>query len=111
MLAAWLVASLALSAFLSSLVTLPLYTSTNRYEGDFINQTVVLASLGGFWLRTRFVARPWLRRTLDASAVLLVLATIAIGVALGINGQYTHTKIYNPALMSKMERAFSVCGE
>ena len=53
--------------------------------------------------------RPAPRRLIASGAVVLALATVAVGVALGFEGQYRHFRLHNPALLDRLEKHASFC--
>jgi hypothetical protein len=69
----------------------------------------LLGTLGWWLLHARFQERPAPRRAIATGAVLLALATVLIGVALGFSGQYQHFRQHNPALMDRLEKRLSRC--
>jgi fucose permease len=48
-------------------------------------------------------------RLVTSAAVVLALATVAVGVALGFAGQYQHFREHNPALLDRLEKRLSFC--
>ena len=84
-------------------------TATLRYLGDAAGAFVLLGTTGAWWLRDRFAGRVAMRRTIDAGIVGLAAVTIAIGIALGFQGQYGFFHLYNQTLMDKLEQKLSVC--
>ena len=52
---------------------------------------------------------PSVRRFLTVAALVLALATVGAGAALGFEGQYKHFRQHNPALLDRLEKALSFC--
>ncbi len=91
------------------LAELPLWTGTMRYLGDVVGFAIVLATMGAWWLRAWLRDRAGARRVVVALATILGIATILLGILLGMQGQYGHVRLTNPALMDKLEKRLSVC--
>jgi len=105
----WLAASTTVAAGASFLVPLTLFWATMRFLGD-ATPALTLAGTVGWWLcLARAEGRPRLRRLIAACAVAAALATVAVGVALGFEGQYQHFRQHNPALLDRLEKALSFC--
>jgi hypothetical protein len=106
---AWAAAATTIAAVASFLVPLSLFWATMRFLGD-ATPALTLAGALGWWLcHTRARERPWLRRTIVACAVVAVVATVTVGVALGFEGQYGHFRLHNPGLLDRLERGLSFC--
>jgi hypothetical protein len=105
----WTVAAIAIAATTALVPDLVLATATNRYLGDVVGAVAFLGALGAFtaheWLA------PWrrLRWLVVAVALPLALATLALGLALGVKGQYAHFEVDNPPLYGKLVRDLSAC--
>jgi hypothetical protein len=103
-----------LFAFLSMatfpiLAPLGVYATTMRYLADFTPGLVLLGTLGAFALRaSRFGALS--PKLTNSGIVVLALATIVMGCALGYQGYNGHFHRYNPELDAMFVKAFSVCG-
>jgi hypothetical protein len=108
--ATWMIASALVLGTLTMLVAMPLFGATMRYLGDVVGSFVLLGTMGAWWLRARLRNRPRAGRALVVAFVGLAVATTVVGVSVGFQGQYPHVRIYNPALMDKLEKRFSVCG-
>jgi MFS family permease len=90
-------------------VPLNLFWATMRFLGDAA-PALTLAATCAWWLwYGRLRERPSRRRLVVAAAVVLGLATIAAGLALGFEGQYRHFHQHNPALLDHLEKALSFC--
>ena len=88
---------------------LTLFWATMRFLGD-ATPALTLAGTVGWWLwHSRVRERPSARRLVTAAAVVLALATVGAGVALGFEGQYGHFRQHNPALLDRLEKALSFC--
>jgi hypothetical protein len=105
----WLLVATTLAAAGSFLVPLNLFWATMRFLGDAA-PALTLAATCAWWLwYGRLRERPSRRRLVVAAAVVLGLATIAAGLALGFEGQYRHFHQHNPALLDHLEKALSFC--
>jgi hypothetical protein len=105
----WLAAATAIAAAGTFLVPLTLFWATMRFLGD-ATPALTLAGTLGWWLwHSRVRERPSARRLVTAAAVVLALATVGAGVALGFAGQYGHFRQHNPALLDRLEKALSFC--
>jgi hypothetical protein len=105
----WAAVATTAAAVGSFLVPLALFWATMRFLGDAA-PALTLAGTLGWWLcfaRLRERAAP--RRLVTAGALVLGLATIAVGAALGFEGQYGHFRQHNPALLDRLERHASLC--
>jgi len=105
----WAAAATTAAAVGSFLVPLALFWATMRFLGDAA-PALTLAGTLGWWLwfdRLRERAGP--RRLVTAGALVLGLATIAMGAALGFEGQYGHFRQHNPALFDRLGRHASLC--
>ena len=88
---------------------LTLFWATMRFLGD-MTPALTLAGTLGWWLCwARFRERASRRRLVASAAVVLALATVAVGVALGFAGQYKHFRQHNPALLDRLEKRLSFC--
>ena len=64
----------------------------------------------GWWLcYARVHERPAARRLVLAAALVVGLATVAAGAALGFDGQYGHFRQHNPGLLERLEKALPFC--
>jgi hypothetical protein len=105
----WLTLATILAAAGSFLVPLSVFWATMRFLGDMA-PALTLAGTLGWWLWVERVReRPAPRRLVTAAAVALALATVAIGAALGFEGQYRHFRQHNPALLERLAKAASFC--
>ena len=93
----------------SFIVPLTLFWATMRFLGD-MTPALTLAGTLGWWLCwVRFREHAVRRRLVTSAAVVLALATVAVGVALGFEGQYKHFRQHNPALLDRLEKRLSFC--
>jgi len=105
----WLAVATSLAAIASFIVPLTLFWATMRFLGD-MTPALTLAGTLGWWLSwARFRERASRRRLVTSAAVVLALATVAVGVALGFAGQYQHFREHNPALLDRLEKRLSFC--
>jgi hypothetical protein len=107
--ATWLVLALASVAASAMFVEWLLYAATMRYLGDVIEVVALLGTMGGWWLYQACGDRPRLRRLVAAGCIALAIATVAVGLALGFEGQYSHFRLNNPALLDRLIARFSFC--
>jgi hypothetical protein len=104
----WAVAATATATVVGLSFDLMLSSATNRFLGDAIGVFVLLAIIGALLAAEALEPRPWARRALIGAAVLLALASLGVGFALGFRGQYGHFQ-NNPPLYRKWVERFSVC--
>jgi hypothetical protein len=107
--AGWFVVATLLLALCGTLALFSIFTATMRYLGDVVGCFALMGTMGAWWLRARWRDRVWVRRTIDVLCGGLAVVTIAVGVAMGFQGQYGFFRLYNPPLMDKLERKLSVC--
>jgi hypothetical protein len=105
----WAVAATAIAGTIAILPGLMLPSATNRYLGDVAGAIVLLSALGVWTAHQALHARPLLRRLVVTAAFLLAIPSVAVGVALGITGEYPHFEVNNPPLYQKLVRRLSVC--
>ena len=105
----WLVVATALAAITTFVVPLSWFWATMRYLGDAAPALTLLGTWGWWLVHARFRDWPLLRRSISTGAIALALATVAIGAALGFDGQYEHFRQHNPALLDRLEKGLSVC--
>jgi hypothetical protein len=105
----WITIATTIAAVATFLVPLTLFWATMRFLGDAAPALTVLGTLGWWLVYSRFRERAPLRRLVTVGAVGLALATVAMGAALGLAGQYQHFRQHNPALMDQLEKRFSRC--
>lgn len=105
----WSTIVFAIAALLTLVVELPLYTATMRYLGDAVGGIALGGALGAWLLYDKLRRRAALRRLVIAGCASLMLATVGIGVALGIEGQYQHFRQHNSRLLDRLEARWSVC--
>ena len=86
-----------------------MFTATMRYMGDVIGAVCLLGTIGAWWLYRRWHDRRLVRRAVVGVCIPLALLTIAIGAALGFEGQYKHFRQHNPELVAKLSKKLSVC--
>jgi len=105
----WAALATTIAAVATFLVPLSLFWATMRFLGDAAPSLTLLGTLGWWLVHGRFQERPAPRRGVAAAAVVLALATVVMGVALGFSGQYQHFRQHNPALMDRLEKHLSKC--
>jgi len=88
-----------------------MFTATMRYMGDVTGAVCLLGTLGAWWLYTQCRDRPLVRRIFVAACIPLAVVSIAVGAALGFEGQYKHFRQHNPQMLDKLETKLSVCGK
>jgi hypothetical protein len=84
-------------------------SATNRYLGDSVGALVVLATLGVYLAVEALERWRWVRRIVVGLALLLAVASLWAGFALGLPGQYGHLQYHNPPLYQKLVEHFSAC--
>ena len=105
----WLAAATTLAAAGGFIVPLSLFWATMRFLGDAA-PVLTLAGTVGWWLcYARVHERPAARRLVLAAALVVGLATVAAGAALGFDGQYGHFRQHNPGLLERLEKALPFC--
>jgi len=105
----WAVAATAIAATTPLVADLVLASATNRYLGDVVGAVALLGALGAFTAHEWLAPRRRVRWVVVAVAVPLALATAALGLALGVKGQYSHFEVDNPPLYGKLVRDLSAC--
>jgi hypothetical protein len=108
---AWAVTALSVAGSVTLMTALIMMAATMRYLGDVAGAVALLGALGAWSLHTIARSRRTLRWTAAVVCWLLAVPTIAVGLAQGFEGQYTHFRKSNPALMQKLEKRFSICGD
>jgi hypothetical protein len=106
----WVYAALAAGVVVGGAPVLFMFSTSLRYEADFLTAALPLAILGGW----RLLAAPTGRRGRAAAAtvyVTLAAATIATGMLLGFTGYFNQFEHNNPALMKGLQAHLSLCGE
>jgi hypothetical protein len=105
----WTLVTLLMAWLLPFVAPLCINTATMRYLGDASGAFMLFATLGVFAtyaaLRRAAVTR-WLSWPVFATAAVV---SAAIGLALGMEGYYGHFRQHNPALLSALEKRYSVC--
>ena len=104
----WFVASLAALTFLMPLVFVAAFSTTIRYMADFSTGAILL-SVWGSWSLLREVRDRWPRRALLAFLVVLALATVILGLLLGVEGYDGMFKWHNHDLYESLRRRLSFC--
>lgn len=107
----WTVGATATAAAAALWPCLMLSTATNRYLGDVVGVTVLLGALGVFAAYQAVRERRMFRKLVVATALLLAVPSVGIGLALGVKGQYAHLEQNNPPLYQKLVRRLSICHE
>jgi hypothetical protein len=105
----WLAVAATIASAASFIVPLSLFWATMRFLGDATPALTLLGTLGWWLCYQRFRERGALRRLIAAGALLVALATVSTGVALGFEGQYKHFRQHNPALLERLEKHLSFC--
>jgi hypothetical protein len=105
----WAVVAMAIAATVSLLPGMLLASATNRYLGDMAGALALLGALGAFAASDALRGRRLGHGILVALALMLALATAAMGLALGVKGQYAHFEQNNPPLYGKLVQKLSVC--
>jgi hypothetical protein len=105
----WVAAATTAAAVGSFLVPLSLFWATMRFLGDAAPALTLAGTLGWWLCHERFRERPAPRRLIASAAVVLALATVGVGAALGFEGQYRHFRQHNPALLDRLEKHASFC--
>jgi hypothetical protein len=108
----WAVTVFTIAGSVTLMTALTVVLATMRYLGDVAGSVALLAALGAWSLRhlvrNRTAALRW---TAGSLCWLLAIASIAVGAAQGIEGQYHQFKLNNPELLGKLEKRLSVCGD
>ena len=86
-----------------------LFWATMRFLGDAAPAWTLAGTVAWWLVHARVRERARQRRLLTAAAVVLALATVGAGVALGFQGQYGHFRQHNPTLLDRLEKALSFC--
>jgi hypothetical protein len=105
----WAAVATTAAAVGSFLVPLSLFWATMRFLGDAAPALTLAGTLGWWLCHERFRERPAPRRLIASAAVVLALATVGVGAALGFEGQYRHFRQHNPALLDRLEKHASFC--
>lgn len=105
----WLAVATSLAAVASFVVPLTLFWATMRFLGDMTPALTLVGTLGWWLCWARFRESASRRRLVVSAAVVLALATVGVGVALGFTGQYGHFREHNPALLDRLENRLSFC--
>ncbi len=106
---AWLAVATTVAAAGAFIVPLTLFWATMRFLGDAAPALTLAGTLGWWLCHARFREHPSLRRFVTVAALVLALATVGAGAALGFEGQYKHFRQHNPALLDRLEKALSFC--
>jgi hypothetical protein len=105
----WTWVTLLFGWLLPFIIPLCINGATMRYLGDSSGAFMLFATFGAFAtyaaLRRVAVAR-WLSWPVFATAAVV---SAAIGLALGIEGYYSHFRQHNPELLGALEKRYSVC--
>jgi hypothetical protein len=80
-----------------------------RYEADFAAGLLLIAILSGWLLLSAPASRAGRGAACTLYAV-LAAASVASGILLGFGGYFDHFDRHNPALMSQLRDALSICG-
>ena len=105
----WAAVATTAAAAGALLVPLSLFWATMRFLGDAAPALTLAGTLGWWLCHEHFRDRPAPRRLIASGAVVLALATVAVGAALGFEGQYRHFRLHNPALLDRLEKHASFC--
>ena len=104
----WCVASFAALTLLMPVVFLAAFSTTMRYLADFSTGAALLAVWGG-WSMLGAVRGRWSRRAVVALLVSLAVATVLIGLLLGVEGYDGMFKGHNHELYESLRRRLSFC--
>ena len=105
----WAVGATAVAAMAALAPCLVLSSATNRYLGDVVGSVALLGALGAGSAYQALQPRRLLRKLVVATALLLAIPSVGIGLALGVKGQYAHFEANNPPLYQKLVQRLSVC--
>jgi hypothetical protein len=107
----WATVVLAIAGSVTLATALTVILATMRYMGDVTGALALLGALGVWsaWVAVR--ERRALRWTVVGVCWLVAITTMIVGAGLGIEGQYKHFRLHNPALLDRLEQRFSVCAE
>ncbi len=100
-------------AIIATVTGLPIFfqfIATMRYLVDVASGMVLLATWGAWSLYLAVRHRPWPRRATTTVIVGVGVATIVLGMLLGMTGYNEMFRHHNPPLYERMVHAFSVCG-
>jgi hypothetical protein len=105
----WAVVVLSVAGSVTLMTALTVVLATMRYLGDIAGAVALLGGLGAWSLHMVVSKRTALRRVAAGFCWLLAGTSIAVGLGFGIEGQYKHFRLHNPALLQKLEQRLSVC--
>jgi hypothetical protein len=105
----WAVVVLSVAGSVTLMTALTVVLATMRYLGDIAGAIALLGGLGAWSLHMFVSKRTALRRVAAGLCWLLAGTSIAVGLGFGIEGQYKHFRLNNPALLQKLEQRLSVC--
>jgi hypothetical protein len=105
----WAGACFAVLATVPALPFIAIFCATMRYVADLSSGALLLASVSVFGLYELAREKPWARRLVTATCLVLAAATIVLGLLFGIQGYDDMFKWHNPPLFERMVRAFSLC--
>ncbi len=108
--AIWFPACFAIIGTVTGVPMIAMFLSTQRYFIDVSAGLLLLATWGVFALYSEVSAQPWPRRLVTLVIVGVAVATIVIGLLLGVTGYNYMFRDHNPPLFNALVRAFSVCG-
>jgi hypothetical protein len=106
----WFVVGFAVIATVTALPIIAVPSTTMRYLVEFSAGLLMLALWGAWSLYMSVRDRPWPRRAVTVAIVGITVATIVIGLLLGVTGYNGMFERNNPALFQRLARAFSMCG-
>jgi hypothetical protein len=104
----WVRGALWIYALASAAPLVLLSATTMRYEADVASSLLLLATLAG-WDLLAIPERRGSRAAASLAYAILAIATIVLGILLGVGGYFDHFGRHNHALLTRLQHAFSVC--
>jgi hypothetical protein len=106
----WCAASFIVMSTVPLLPVAAVPTATMRYAADISTGVVLLATWGAWTAHARLAGkRPIWRRSALVVGVALAVATVILGVLLGLQGYDGMFKVHNPTLYKVLVRSLSFC--
>ncbi len=99
---AWCCAAFAVLGSATGIVLVPMTLSSMRYLADFSPGLVLLATFCAWCIVEVAAERGAAKRLVRATAAVLGVATIVVGLLLGVQGYNDHFKVHNPALFEAL---------
>ena len=106
---AWFALSFAIIGTVTGLPIVALFIATMRYLVDVASGLILLGTWGAWSLYWSVRDRPWPRRATTVAIVGVAVATIVIGLLLGVTGYNKMFELHNPRFHQRMVQAFSLC--